>query len=130
MTRELLVSHDWEDVVGRLGGAAVLEGSARDTKAFLRARAIASAVDLLRLILAYCLSDRGLRSTAAWATAIGLADISNVALLKRLRRCGDWLALLVGEALAGAAPHASRGRLIRVIDATTAPKAGRTDRLP
>ena len=126
MTRESLVSHDWEDVVGRLGGAAVLEGSARDTKAFLRARAIASAVDLLRLILAYCLGERGLRSTAAWATAIGLADISNVALLKRLRRCGDWLALLVGEALAGAAPQASRGRLIRVIDATTAPKAGRT----
>ena len=126
MTRESLVSHDWEDVVGRLGGAAVLEGSARDTKAFLRARAIASAVDLLRLILAYCLGERGLRSTAAWATAIGLADISNVALLKRLRRCGDWLALLVGEALAGAAPQASRGRLIRVIDATTVPKAGRT----
>ena len=41
--------------------------------------AIATAVDLLRLILAYCLGERGLRSTAAWATAMGLADISNVA---------------------------------------------------
>src|SRR5208282_3330414 len=84
----------------------------------------ATAVDLLRLILAYCLSDRGLRSTAAWATATGLADLSNVALLQRLRRCGDWLALLVGEALAAAVPQASRGRLIRLIDATTVPKAG------
>ena len=83
-------------------------------KAFLRARAIASAVDLLRLILAYCLSDRGLRSTAAWATAVGLANLSNVALLQRLRRCGDWLALLVGEALAAAAPEGSRSRLIRI----------------
>ncbi len=81
-------------------------------------------MDLLRLILAYCLGDRGLRSTAAWATAIGLANLSNVALLQRLRRCGDWLALLVGEALAAAAPQASRGRLIRIIDATTVPKAG------
>ena len=107
-----------------LGGATTLEQSARDTKAFLRARAIATAVDLLRLILAYCLGDRGLRSTAAWATAIGLANLSNVALLQRLRRCGDWLALLVGEALAAAAPQASRGRLIRIIDATTVPKAG------
>src|SRR6516225_1686880 len=124
MTRESLVTQDWEGVVARLGGAAALEQSARDTKAFLRARAIATAVDLLRLILAYCLSDRGLRSTAAWATAVGLANLSNVALLQRLRRCGDWLAFLVGEALVAATPQASRGRLIRIIDATTVPKAG------
>jgi hypothetical protein len=80
-------------------------------------------MDLLRLALTYCLGDRGLRSTAAWATAMGLAD--NVALLQRLRRCGEWLALSVGEALAAAAPQVSRGRLIRIIDAaTTVPKAG------
>jgi hypothetical protein len=124
MTHESLVTEDWEGVVARLGGAPSLERSARETKAFLRARAIASAVDLLRVVLAYCLGDGGLRSTAAWATAIGLADLSNVALLQRLRQCGDWLALLVGEALAAAAPQASRGRLIRIIDATTVPKAG------
>jgi hypothetical protein len=62
--------------------------------------------------------------TAAWATSIGLVDISNVALLYRLRQCGDWLAMLVGHALAGAAPKASHGRLIRVIDATAVPKKG------
>ena len=66
----------------------------------------------------------GLRSTATWATAIGLADLSNVALLYRLRRCGEWFALLVGQVLAGAVPRASRGRLIRILDATTVPKAG------
>jgi len=126
MTRESLVlTRDWDGVVDRLGGTAALERSGREAKAFLRARSIACAVDLLRLILAYCMGQRGLRSTAAWATAVGLADISNVALLQRLRRCGDWLALLVGEALVAAAPQASRGRLIRIIDATTVPKAGR-----
>ena len=124
MTRESLVTQDWDGLVVRLGGAAALEQSARDTKAFLRARAVATGVDLLRLILTYCLSGRGLRSTAAWATATGLADLSNVALLQRLRRCGDWLVFLVGEALAAAAPQASRGRLIRIIDVTTVPKAG------
>ena len=112
-------------MIARLGGPASVEHSARGARAFLRARAVASAVDWLRLILAYCLGDRGLRSTAAWAAAIGLADISNVALLQRLRRCGDWLALLVGEALSAAAPQAAHGRLIRIIDATTVPKAGR-----
>jgi hypothetical protein len=77
--------------------AASLEASARDTGAFLRARVIESAVDLLRMILAYCLGGSGLRCTAAWANAVGLADISNVALLYRLRQCGDWLALLLAS---------------------------------
>jgi hypothetical protein len=44
--------------------------------------------------------------------------------LYRLRQCGDWLAMLVGQALSAAAPKASRGRLIRIIDATTVPKKG------
>ena len=114
--------------MARLGGSELLEKSAREKKAFLRPRVIEGAVDLLRLILAYCLGDRGLRSTVAWATSVGFVDISNVALLYRLRQCGDWLAWLVGQTLTAAAPKASRGRLIRVIDATTVPKAGPTAR--
>jgi hypothetical protein len=125
MTRESLVNEDWTRVVARLGGAQMLGATARETRAFLRPREITNAVDLLRLILAYCLGERGLRSTAAWAASVGLVDISNVALLYRLRQCGDWLAVLVGRALAAATPKASRGRLIRIIDATAVPKAGR-----
>jgi hypothetical protein len=102
-----------------------LEAGARQSGALVRTRKIESAVVLLRLVLAYCLGDRGLRSTAGWASAMGLADISNVALLYRLRRCTDWLALLLGEVLAKATPPAGRGRLIRLIDATTVPQAGR-----
>lgn len=124
MRHESLVSRDWAGVVAGLGGAETLNRTARETKAFVRPREIRSAVDLLRLILAYCLGERGLRLTAAWATSVGLVDVSNVALLYRLRQCGDWLALLVGQTLAAAAPKASRGRLIRIIDATTVPKKG------
>jgi hypothetical protein len=124
MTPESLVSQDWHSVVARLGGARALETGARETKAFLRGRKVQTAVDLLRLVLAYCLGERGLRLTAAWAASIGLVDISNVALLQRLRNCGDWLALLIGQALAQAAPAASQGRLIRIIDATSVPQAG------
>src|ERR1700681_4900947 len=124
MRHESLVNEDWTNVVARLGGAETLKITARETKAFLRPREITNAVDLLRLILAYCLGERGLRSTAAWATSVGLVDISSVALLYRLRQCGDWLALLVGEGLAGARPQARRGRMIRIVDATTVPKSG------
>jgi hypothetical protein len=124
MRHESLLNEDWSNIVARLGGAEKLHVTARETKAFLRPREITNAVDLLRLILAYCLGDGGLRSTAAWATSVGLVDVSNVALLYRLRQCGDWLAMLVGQALAAAAPQASRGRIIRIIDATTVPKKG------
>jgi|SRR5215204_2114045 len=119
-----LLNEDWQLVVDRLGGAEAIETSARQAKAFLRARVIKNAIDLLRLVLAYCLGPGGLRSTAAWASASGLVDLSNVALLQRLRRCGDWLGVLVGQALASGAPAASRARLIRLIDATTVPQAG------
>jgi hypothetical protein len=124
MTPESLLNRDWHWLVERLGGAADLTASAKATKAFVRARGIASAPDLLRMILAYCLGERGLRLTAAWASSVGLADISNVALLLRLRQCGDWLALLVGQVLAAATPVAGKGRLIRLVDATMVPKAG------
>src|ERR1700730_6198806 len=100
-----LLNQDWQLIVDRLGGAEAIESSARRGKAFLRARVVGNAVDLLRLILAYCLGPGGLRSTAAWASAIGLVDISNVGLLQRL---GGWLGALVGHALAVGAPAASR----------------------
>lgn len=124
MTNESLLNEDWTGVVARLGGAEALDATARETKAFVRPREIGNAVDLLRLILAYCLGERGLRATAAWAASVGLADISNVAVLYRLRQCGEWLAVLIGQALAAGAPKASHGRMIRIIDATTVPKAG------
>lgn len=124
MTNESLLNEDWLSVVARLGGAERLEATARETKAFVRPRQISNAVDLLRVVLAYCLGEKGLRSTAAWAASTGLADISNVAVLYRLRQCGDWLAALIGHVLAASAPQASRGRMIRIIDATTVPKAG------
>jgi DDE family transposase len=125
MTHESLLNRDWDRIVRWLGGAAALERSARATGAFRQAREIKSAIDLLRLILAYCLGGHGFRLTAAWATSMGLVDISAPALLYRLRQCGDWLSFLIEQVLRSAAPKACRGRLIRIIDGTSVPKAGR-----
>jgi IS4 transposase len=124
MTHASVLDRDWPDTIERLGGAAALKESARKTKAFLRGREFEDAIAMLRMILAYCLGDGGLRSTAAWAASIGLADVANTALLYRLRQSGDWLAWLVGQVLASGAPAASQGRPIRLVDATNVLKAG------
>lgn len=124
MSYESLLNDGWADTVERLGGAGALKQSARETKAFLRGREFADAIIMLRTILAYCLGAGGLRSTTAWAASIGLADVANTALLYRLRQSGEWLGWLVGQALLRAAPKASQGRLVRIVDATTVLKAG------
>jgi hypothetical protein len=124
MILDFASDEDWASVVDRLGGADELAQSARSTKAFERVREIKTATQLLRLVLAYCVGKSGLRLTSAWAATIGLADISNVALLKRLRKCSDWLEFLVARALAKHTRGTVHGRPIRLIDATSVPKAG------
>ena len=124
MAHESLANDDWLTLVERLGGESRIEQTARQHKAFVRPRAIGSAVDLLRLILTYCLSGKGLRATAAWATSVDIADISNPGLLYRLRQSGPWLETLINHVLATRAPSAAHGRLIRLIDGSTVPKAG------
>ena len=125
MTHESLLNELWQTTLARLGGAAAVEASAREKGAFLRSRAVVCATDLLRLVLAYCLGGMGLRSASAWAASAGLADLSNVALLKRLRKCSAWMEHLAGTLLsAGIQPEAG-GRRIRLLDGTTVPKAGK-----
>ena len=129
-----LTGSDWTATVASLGGAKALEVEAREAGAFERPRKVTCAVDQLRLTLAYCLGLVGLRLTAAWAAGIGLADISNVALLGRLRRMVPWLERIVARLLAERASTTAPGqtarpdRLIRLIDATTVRKAGKSAR--
>lgn len=111
----------WESVLTRLGKYVDLEASAREHKAIVRQRVIRTGSQLLRLMLAYTLSGLSLRGTAAWAEASGQASLSDVALLKRLRRCGPWLAELVGTLAAAAHPEADcgdAGRRVVAVDAT------------
>jgi Transposase DDE domain len=130
-----LIDRDWHRAIEQLGGAALLEAEARETKAFERPREVKCAVDLLRFIFAYCLGKFGLRLTAAWADGIGLASISNVALLGRLRNAVPWLERIAARLMAHQAEErslagvaAAKGRLIRIVDATNVVKAGRTER--
>ena len=120
---------EWETVVERLGGRERLEKEGRDIGAFERAREVTCAVDLLRFALGYCLGSLGLRLTAAWLEALGLASLSTVALWKRVRKCSSWLEILVARQLGARSPDqpviaAAHGRLVRLVDGTTVPKKG------
>lgn len=44
-----------------------------------------------------------LREVSAWARIQGIAEVSDVALLKRLRRASDWFGTLAGQVLSSRA---------------------------
>ena len=69
--------------------------------------------------------DQAFSLRRAWAASVGLADLSNVALLKRLRKCGPWMEHLASLLLSGGAQPSAQGRRIRLVDGTTVSKAGK-----
>jgi hypothetical protein len=110
------IQYQWDYLVALLGGESRLTRLAYETGAFTRRRKVESPVDLLRLILTWAVGERSLEETAALAAETGLADVSDVALLGRFRRAGEWLGAILGDQLADAPPGLKRA--IRLIDAT------------
>ena len=105
----------WEDL-GRSSGA--LKGLRKDR----------SAEAALRVLLLHLGCGHSLRETAVRARQAGLADLSDVALLKRLRKSSDWLHGLCVALFRerGMAPAQAPGPRLRAVDATTVREPGRT----
>lgn len=95
--------------------------AAKEQKAFQRARYTTDPASLLRLLLFHAVNDGGLRETVAQARASGIAQMSQVALLKRLRTSGGWLAWLGAELCRSLReePRLPQGLRPRAIDSTT-----------
>lgn len=117
----------WESLLKMLPEGFDLDTTLRESGAWKRRRAIDTAQTLLRLALIWSLGGLSLRATAAWAQARQLARLSDVALLKRLRKATAWFGQILGATLAqragalGVEPCHYR---LCMVDATTVSRPG------
>ena len=123
------IEYQWPYLLSFLPPAESIENLAVTTGAIKRRRRITSANTLLRLALVYAYCGYSLRQTAAWAEASGVAEVSDVALLKRFRASADWMCALMNDVIESQVdplPRASVGSFtrIRLIDGTTISEPG------
>jgi hypothetical protein len=84
---------------------------------------------LLRIALARGPGGLSLRQTAAWASMLGIAELSNPGVKYRLNQATEFLAAVVERLLAAKAPGAELrwpGRILRLADGTCVSKPGST----
>ena len=124
-----IVDEEWAVLAGLLPEG--WRDLARETGAIRRARGITDPDVLLRVLLLHVGSGLSLRSAAARAAELGLAALSDVALLKRLRTSEAWLRTLAARMFeqtrfGARAETFPPGRRCRVFDATTVEEPGAT----
>jgi len=118
-TTASLPADQFDDLLRRLPAQLDLDRLARQTKAIERKRELTSGPDLLRLALARGPGGLSLSQTAAWATMLGLAKMSDPAVKKRLDRAVAFLNAVMDCQLAEKAPGAAvrwPGRILRNAD--------------
>lgn len=123
------IGQDWDVVMQML--PAQWASKAIELGAVRRLRGFDSVASLLRVLLIHLADGCSLRETAVRASAGGLADVSDVALLKRLRGCGAWFQWMAQEMAAGMAlsPDIDAmlpGRRVRLIDGSSVCEPGAT----
>lgn len=108
------------------------QGLAQATSASTRLRGFKAIEDVLRILLLHVGKGYSLRETVALAKVAGIADISDVALLKRLRNSEQWLReLCLGLLKKGKfrVPKTAHNFSIRLVDGTVVKEPGKTGSL-
>lgn len=120
------LAEDWALLVGLLPMGweqqAILSGASE------RLRGFPTTANLLRTLLLHVGKGYSLRETVVRAKAGGLAEVSDVALMKRLRKAEGWLRGLCVSLLTEAGwevPADVRGYSVRALDGTQVKEPGR-----
>lgn len=122
-----LLGDQFDAVLGRLPADLDLDVLAAQCGAIERGRVVADGATLLRLALARGPGGLSLRDTAAWASRIGLAQISNPGVKYRLDKAAEFLRGLMQALLlarSGAPSLLWPGRCLRMVDGTCISKPG------
>lgn len=121
-----IIECQWPYFSRLIGSPKFIEESATRMGAIQRRRGIKNADTLLRLAFIYGFCGCSLRQTAAYMEASGLAAISDVAVLKRLRQAGDWIGFLLASKLAerASASLPTKELRLRIVDASTVNRPG------
>ena len=123
-TQDMCSEDTWPYVLRLL--PADLEESARETGALVRRKKIPAAAALMRVIMAYAVSDLSMKDVGAWASALGLAALTGPAVFYRLRLSEAWLQRVLGQVLQNELIAAPSGHPIRIVDATVINGPGAT----
>jgi hypothetical protein len=118
---------DWEVIESVL--PAGWQDAAKVTGALMRTRGFDSPATLLRVMLIHLVEGCSLRETAVRASAAGLATVSDVALLGRLRGSGEWFRWMVEQMsrrLSEASQDVLPGKRVKLVDATVVCEPGAT----
>jgi hypothetical protein len=103
------------------------QDKARECGALSRARGVASADALLRVLLIHIANGCSLAETSVRADQMGLGKLNQSAVFKRLRAAEEWFRWMADEMRASLGivkPHV--GQPVRVVDATTISEPGST----
>src|SRR5512147_3214214 len=105
-----------------------LVASAREFRAFTRARKIKTPQELLRVVLLYCGLDQSLRTVAAGNLTLLEGRITESSVRTRLQACEPWVKALLPQLLPSL-PVLPAGYRLSVIDGSSveAPGADSTD---
>jgi hypothetical protein len=127
LAREVGFKEDWAVIEKILPSG--WERQAKRLRALIHPEKMKNAATLLRVLLMHLADGTSLRETAARAKAAQLMAVSDVALLKQLRKCGAWFGWMTRELMAQLG-HADLtvlpGKRIRLIDGTAVCEPGAT----
>src|SRR5271157_912754 len=120
-TTASLPADQFDALLRRLPTDLDLDSLARQTKAIERKRVLETGANLLRLSLARGPGGLSLSQTAAWATTLGFAEMSDPGVKYRLDKGVEFLEAVMSQQLAAKSPGASvrwAGRILRACDGT------------
>jgi hypothetical protein len=110
------------------------EAASRSTKALERKREFKSAVELIKLIFLYLTGGYSQIEMSVIASSMGIAEISDVAFLKKFSKCRVWLEWMVSQIAPApiaeyVTPKSFEGYTLVALDASDVSEKGSTKRI-